>query len=160
MSMNSRYIVIALMCIFVIPFILYIVIGMFLTQRIRQDNKQSLFENGSVPVGMSGNYEGNADAQGSWLGKEFYEDGTGINNFDSGDSVQQQIPFKYYVGKSVSDDGKDVLKIDYNIPENPFYLRLILDELVELENGSYLGKVNFMLIPFFPITFTYFTLEK
>lgn len=133
--------------------------GNFLTINSRNDSRQSQFLNGKVPV-LSGPHNGTAAMQGSWLGKEFFNDNTGINNFKNGDLIEKQIPFKTYTGKSISDPQIDVLKIDYNIPENPFYLRFILDELVEIEEGMYLGKLHFTLLPFVPFTITYFALEE
>jgi hypothetical protein len=40
------------------------------------------------------------------------------------------------------DPGVDVLKIDYDFDANPdFVIRRILDELVEVDAGLYLGKI-------------------
>lgn len=55
---------------------------------------------------------------------------------------------------------KDVLKIDYAIPANPFWLRFILDEIVETEPGKLLGKVHIHLLPDLNFTLGFFTLEK
>ncbi len=49
--------------------------------------------------------------------------------------------FTTVVGRGAVDP-VDVLKIDYDLPENPPDLRRLLDELVELSSGFYLGKVH------------------
>mgnify|MGYP006174464395 FL=1 len=42
------------------------------------------------------------------------------------------------------DPGLQVLKIDYDSDANPtFMIRRILDELVQLDDGLYLGKILF-----------------
>jgi hypothetical protein len=53
-----------------------------------------------------------------------------------------------------------VYKIDYDFDENPsFVIRSILDELVEIEDGLYLGKILYRVAGRFrPIG--YFTLER
>lgn len=94
--------------------------------------------------------------QTTWQGKEFFAtSNTGINNFSDG----QRYKFKTYKAKSISSD-KQVLKIDYDIPGNPFWIRRIVDELVEVEPGKYQGKVYLRYLPGLTFTLTYFTLEK
>ncbi|MCI0632791.1 MAG: hypothetical protein L0206_02575 [Actinobacteria bacterium] len=43
-------------------------------------------------------------------------------------------------GESVTDPGLAVLKIDYDHPESPWPIRLILDELVHVGDGQHLGQ--------------------
>ena len=51
------------------------------------------------------------------------------------------FPFLTRRGSGEIDPEVEVLKIDYDIDENPtFLIRNILDELVELEAGFYLGR--------------------
>ena len=52
-------------------------------------------------------------------------------------------PFATSTGAGVVDRDRDVLKIDYDLPANPFGLiRRVLDELVEVAPGYYLGKAH------------------
>ncbi|MBI1880926.1 MAG: hypothetical protein HYR94_22330 [Chloroflexi bacterium] len=51
--------------------------------------------------------------------------------------------FRTYVAPGLADPDRPVLKIDYNLPGNPrLSLRRILDELVQVEDGFYLGKAH------------------
>lgn len=50
------------------------------------------------------------------------------------------IPFKLWFGPSVLDPEIEVLKIDYDIPQNKPALRGVLDEQVEIVPDVYLGK--------------------
>ena len=101
----------------------------------------------SLPNGF---YKGSVGFKTSWEGKKFNaENSSGINLFDG----QEKYPFKTY-------EEKDVLKIDYNLPENPFWVRLILDEIVEISKDKYLGTIKLRLIPGFPVTIGHFRLEK
>jgi hypothetical protein len=53
----------------------------------------------------------------------------------------EAFPFQTWVGPSVAGSGVTVLKIDYGRePTNPNLVRRVLDELVQLEDGVYLGK--------------------
>lgn len=48
--------------------------------------------------------------------------------------------FDTSVGQSVTAPGVSVLKIDYDHPECPWPIRLILDELVHVGDGQHLGQ--------------------
>ena len=49
-------------------------------------------------------------------------------------------------GVQTEDAGMSVLKIDYDLPDNPAAIRLVVDELVELSQGFYLGKAQYHAI--------------
>lgn len=54
------------------------------------------------------------------------------------------FPFRTWVGPGKLDPDLEVFKIDYDFEANPPYLiRQILDELVQIAPGRYLGKVLF-----------------
>jgi hypothetical protein len=95
-----------------------------------------------------------------WLGKAFDRSAArGVNVFARGarpwmrtlwpsylperelaDRIEA-FPFQTWVGPSVAGSGVTVLKIDYGRePTNPNLVRRVLDELVQLEDGVYLGK--------------------
>jgi hypothetical protein len=51
------------------------------------------------------------------------------------------LVFKTSVGPSVHDPDVSVLKLDYDLPENPrFLVRSVLDEVVQITGNYYLGK--------------------
>jgi hypothetical protein len=54
----------------------------------------------------------------------------------------EAFPFRTRVAPGELDPGVDVLKIDYDFEANPdFMIRRILDELVQVAPGRYLGRV-------------------
>ena len=56
----------------------------------------------------------------------------------------EAFPFRNRVEPGELDSGVEVLKIDYDFDANPgFVIRRILDELVQVAPGRYLGKVLF-----------------
>ena len=100
-----------------------------------------------------------------WVGKSFQEGAkTGLNRFrptagarlwlrlvfpthaprDSGDRLEA-FPFRTTVGPGEIDRDVGVLKIDYDFEANPALIRRVLDELVQIAPGLYLGKVLFRL---------------
>jgi hypothetical protein len=101
-----------------------------------------------------------------WLGKSFSAStGTGLNHFlPTGVTLvllrilfprhaPEQVlsnrilafPFRTRVAPGELDPKVDVLKIDYDFEANPGLIRHILDELVQIAPGRYLGKVLFRL---------------
>jgi hypothetical protein len=68
--------------------------------------------------------------------------------------------FKTYVGKGEKDGDTDVFKLDYDMPENPFWIRAILDEVVEISPGRYLGKIHVKVLPGVYVSVGYFGLKE
>ncbi len=117
------------------------------------------FLKGTYPSPLpNGFYKGTVqNLNTNWKGKIFdASSSAGVNLF--GD--KKVYPFKTYKGKGLQDKNLDVLKIDYNIPKNPFWLRFILDEIVQIDTDKYLGKVHLRLIPGLPFSLGYFRLER
>ncbi len=117
------------------------------------------FPKGTFPSPLpDGFYKGTVqNLNTNWKGKIFdATNSSGINIF--GD--KKVYLFKTYKGKGLQDKNLDVLKIDYNLKENPFWLRFILDEIVQIAPGKYLGKVLLNLIPGLPFSLGYFWLER
>jgi hypothetical protein len=102
-----------------------------------------------------------------WLGKAFDSaEQTGLNHFQAtratsiwlralfpthprrhlGDRIEA-FPFRNRVGPGALDPGAQVLKIDYDFEANPMLIRRVLDELVQIAPGRYLGKVLFRVGP-------------
>jgi hypothetical protein len=96
-----------------------------------------------------------------WQGKTLSTDSsTGINEFtrngriplkalfpkyspeNEGPEGFQAFPFRTRIGPGALDRDVQVFKIDYDFEANPdFIIRRILDELVQIQPGVYLGKV-------------------
>ncbi len=122
---------------------------------------QKLFSKGKVLKELpNGFYQGHVNRiKVSWQGKKFdAKKGTGINVFKNDDQLTEKYPFKIYQAQGLKDK-MEVLRIDYNLPQNPFWVRLVVDEIVEISPDNFLGKVNIKL---FGLIFTpgYFTLTK
>jgi hypothetical protein len=60
-----------------------------------------------------------------------------------GPGTYRGFAFRTYTAPGLFDADRAVLKIDYNLKENPaLTVRRVLDELVELDDGLYLGKAH------------------
>ena len=78
-----------------------------------------------------------------WGGKTFIDSGgtgsRGINRVDLGRGGRHALfPFDTRVGASVV-DGEPCVILDYDLPENPAFIRKIHDEVREIEPGLWLG---------------------
>jgi hypothetical protein len=98
-----------------------------------------------------------------WLGKAFTPaEQTGLNRFQPTKATSlsltalfpthpqrrfddriEAFPFRNRVGPGALDPDVQVLKIDYDFEDNPMLIRHILDELVQIAQGRFLGKVLF-----------------
>jgi hypothetical protein len=141
---------------------LLITAGLARTLQTQRGPKQDEFRAGRVPAEPDGFYEGSADFDTrGWKGKTYKQaEHRGINIFDGDGSRREQFPFRTYVGPGLRDREIEVLKIDYDIPENPRWLRSILDEVVEVGEGKLLGKIHARLVPGLPFSLGYFQLER
>ena len=62
---------------------------------------------------------------------------------DDGPATYRAFDFHTSVGPSRQDAALDVLRLDYNLPANPrlfVTIRRVLDEVVQVADGYYLGK--------------------
>ncbi len=125
--------------------------------------KQDAFVKGTLPSPVpDGFLHGSVDGvQVSWKGKKMQaKDRTGINVFAGENGDEERYPFKTAPAKGLHDQDLDVLRIDYDLPGNPFWLRRITDEIVQVERGHYLGKVHVRIVPGYPFTMGYFRLDQ
>jgi hypothetical protein len=77
------------------------------------------------------------------------------------DDGPKTYPFRTYTGPGQKDPDVQVLKIDYNLKLNPsLNVRRLLDELVQLADGFYLGKAHLKLPWGTWQTVAYFTLSQ
>lgn len=142
-------------------FLLFVLLGFFQTYRSQKSVYAEQFQKGQA-IHLHGFYKGSADFYtGSWQGKTFDSPSdTGTNNFGTENTAKTKYTFKTSVGPGLKDPNLEVLKIDYKDGKNPFWVSPILDEVVEVAPGEYLGKIHYRLIPGIPFTLGYFKLEK
>jgi len=142
-----------------VAIVLSFVAGIFLTIQSQRSDSHQAFLKGKIPAVMpDGLYQGSVSfSQSIWKGKKFdAAKKTGINLL--GD--KEKYPFAFLQTKSLIDGKLDVIKLDYQQPGNPFWLKLITDEIVETEPGKFLGKVFVRIIPGMPFDLGYFRLTK
>lgn len=161
------------------------VLGLLMTFLVERSLYQQVFIQGLAPDPLpDGFHPGEAhilfDKKTPWLGKEFdAQKQIGFNIFTPlgarilkiASPLYQKFSvneerntrayyFKTYIGKGKKDVNTDVLKLDYDMPENPFWIRAILDEVVEIAPEQYLGKIHLKLLPGFYATIGYFGLKS
>lgn len=120
------------------------------------------FLKGTIPAELpDGLYHGSVTGlKTTWQGKKFDRaKQTGINVFAKNGVTADNYPFKTYVADGLADPQVRVIKIDYNLPSNPLWLRFILDEIVQVAPDEYLGKLH-IRTPLVSIALGYFTLKK
>jgi len=62
---------------------------------------------------------------------------------DDSPATYRAFAFRAYLAPGLADPDRQVLKIDYDLPANPaFSIRRVLDELVQVADGLYLGKAH------------------
>lgn len=143
--------------------LIIVILGVQRTWKTEHSENEKRFLAGKVPSPLpSGIYKGSVTGiDVPWKGKSFNkEKQTGINVLEDNGKKIEKFPFKTYIGKGIMDKNLDVFKIDYNISQNPFWLRIILDEIVEVKKNTYLGKVHIVLPLGIIFSLGYFNLEK
>jgi hypothetical protein len=150
--------------ILVAIFLIAIAVGLYRTYKTQHSSNAKLFLAGSLPnPAPDGFYKGNVRGySGAWQGKKFDASSlTGVNIYLKPDQItEEHYPFSTYTGEGLRDKSIQVLKIDYAKANNPFWVKMILDEVVETEPGHYLGKIHLRLLPGISFAIGYFTLEK
>jgi hypothetical protein len=148
----------------VLPVAAVTLYGVVRTQKVEGDPRQTVFVSAHVPdAAIDGLHRGSLQGREvTWKGKKFRAaDHTGINVFlTKTGGLEERYPFRTYVGKGIKDKKTDVLKIDYGQKSNPWWLRRIVDEVVETEPGVLLGKVHVKWVLGMTFTMGYFKLEK
>lgn len=147
------------MLLLIVIFIVPLLILFYRSWRVENSSYQKTFLTGTFPFpSPSGFYKGSIQALTTkWEGKIFdASSSSGINVVEE----RKILPFKTYKSKGLTDKNLDVLILDYNLPQNPFWVRAVVDELVQNAPGRYTGKVYLKLIPGFPFSVVFFKLEK
>lgn len=133
------------------------------TLMVERTENQRIFAAGTLPQtppdGFLRGTVGTGKAPGGWLGKKFNAStNTGINILEQEGKQVERFPFRTYAGTGLR-DRMPVYKIDYNSSANPWWVRAITDEIVEVSPGKYLGKVHIRLVPGIAFTVGFFRLE-
>ncbi len=142
---------------------LVLLVGFVRSWQVEHSPRAQQFLNGTVPNPLpDGLYAGSvAGLTTSWKGKRFdAASSMGVNIFDAGNAAFERYPFQTSVGAGVRVGGEQVLRIDYNIPQNPPWLHPILDEVVEVAPRQLLGKLQLRIIPGYPFMLGFFELKK
>ncbi len=140
-----------------------LLIGWWRTYVVAHSPNQAKFRQGKAdPSTLDGDYIGTVPGHTfTWQGKTLNRtDSSGVNRFKENNTIVSKYPFKTYVGKGLRDKQLDVIKLDYNQPGNPWWLKFIVDEIVQTAPDTYLGKVHIQLAPRLTFTVGFFTLEK
>ncbi len=145
--------------------VLGVIAGVYQTIKSQSSSNpyQQQFLGGSVASGLpDGPYQGSADFYVfGWKGKRFDKaNASGVNIIGEGAAAHDKYPFTLSIGKGIRDADTQAIKLDYDRPENPFWLRPTLDEMTETAPGKYIGKIHYRLIPYFPFTISYFRIER
>lgn len=150
--------------VIVLPITAITIYGVVRTRHVEGDPRQKAFAAGRLPdTGIDGLYRGSLQGREvSWKGKKLRAaDHTGINVFVTKEGrTEERYPFRTHVGKGLKDKKLEVLKIDYGLEGHPWWLRRIVDEVVEVAPGELLGKVHVKWILGITFTLDYFKLER
>jgi hypothetical protein len=147
---------IVLAIIVIITLLIVGVVGYY-NYRANKMPEQTEFNQGKIKQYPDGVYNGTATVSiGSWLGKQFNAEAkTGINRFTDGG----RYSFTISLDQSLTDN-REVFVIDYNQPSNPWWLRVVKDEIVQVGPNEFLGKIQIHPIPGLTLTYGYFRLKK
>lgn len=168
-----------------VAIVVILVVGTFITFLVERSPYQKQFVQGRIPTpAPQGFYPGMAhvlfDKPVPWLGKSFDSTGQfGFNIFTplgarilkvfsplyrrfnrNAEGNTNAYYFKTRTGQGKKDPQTEVIKLDYDAPENPLFIRIILDEIVEIAPQQYLGKIHVKMLPGFYVTIGYFGLRK
>lgn len=146
-----------------LPLAAIILAGSILTYRTQHHSAQEKFMRGRVDLlPPDGFYQGAVTGySGSWQGKTFSAgSNSGKNVFKKNETRVEKYPFRTYIAAGIQDSSLQVIKIDYNLAGNPWWLRRILDEIVATAPGTYLGKIHIRILPGVTVSVGYFSLQK
>jgi hypothetical protein len=136
--------------------ILTFLVGFIWSWNVERRHENGIFSSGYLPAKpLNGFYQGNTQTKSDWKGKEFDSaNSSGINIFGNA----KRYTFKTSEAKSLHSK-QQVLKIDYDQPGNPWWLKFVVDELVQVAPDKFQGKVYLRVLPGVSFTLTYFELK-
>jgi hypothetical protein len=141
-----------------------VILAIVRTYQMEHSAMQQQFEKGVANIAtLDGDYKGIAHGYegSSWQGKTLTRAShMGINRFLKNGESSTNYPFRFYISKGLRDTNLDVITLDYNQEGNPWWLKFIVDEMMEISPKEYLGKVHVQIAPQIVFTLGYFTLSK
>lgn len=169
-------------------FLFFLIVLVFvllaINSRLQRVTYEDSFARGKVPDPFpDGPHKGNAHviygARVGWLGKKFVASSqSGVNMFSGTgqrlasvltpkykkfekqpDGTFTAYEFRMSMGSGIKNPNQQVLKLDYNFEGNPGLIRIILDEVVQIDPGKLLGKIHLQVLPGWFLTLGYFALE-
>ncbi|MEO8650050.1 MAG: hypothetical protein ABI539_12875 [Acidobacteriota bacterium] len=165
--------------------VIWLLFWRLVTTLVTAGSRQKQFAAGKRPSQPpDGFYRGNAillsGANTPWKGKYFEaESDRGFNVFSASGTRLLRIMTPFYrgfrsngtggtdayyfatrIGSGLRDKGIEVVKLDYDSKDNPYLIRIILDEIVETGPEEYLGKVHVRIFPGVFTTVGFFALDK
>jgi hypothetical protein len=157
----------------------------YISSRMQAATFKDSFARGQVPnPQLNGFYKGTSHILFGmplpWLGKRFsVSPEGGLNVFSAAggrvlhvftprykhfttqrDGTVLAYSFTSSVGASVRDAQKQVLRLDYNVPENPGLARIFYNELVEIDPGRFLGQEFVQALPGWFLRLGFFELKE
>lgn len=134
------------------------------TYVVERQTEQQLFTAGHADLSeLDGDYIGVAHGYSgtTWQGKTVFRDThSGINRFKYDSGLTTKYLFKIFTAIALRDGNKEIIKLDYNQPGNPWWLKYIVDEMVLVGPQQYLGKVHVKISKHIVFTLGYFSLSK
>lgn len=131
---------------------------------LQNSERQTVFLQGTVPEELpDGVYEGALAMATRWKGKRFdARTATGVNVFRDGiNAMTDDLVFVMDIGPSDVEQGSfQVVKLDYDVPQNPWWVRWCKTEMVETEPGTFLGKIHVRVLPGVRVAVAFFELDK
>jgi hypothetical protein len=89
----------------------------------------------------SGQGDNILDKSSYWLAHVFWPLYRGYRDVEL--ATYHAFAFRTYVGPGRQDPDRQVLKLDYDLPDNPaLSVRRVVDELIQIDTGLYLGKAH------------------
>lgn len=94
-----------------------------------------------------------------WLVKSFYSTGDSVEGINRILLDRLKLfKFETFKGSSLF-DSRECLVLDYDIPENPFFMKFIRDELRQVHENLFLGQM-YLTTPLTDTSVLYFALEQ
>jgi hypothetical protein len=142
-----------------------VIVGLFIWRTARDPRQVDFRVSRATDPPPDGPYRGTVPGYeplaAGWYGKQFAAaNATGTNRVRRAGGLREAFPFRTYVAPGLTDPQAERLRVDYDLPTNPLWLRVCADELVQLSPGHYLGLSYIRLLPGRPFPMLFFELQQ